>query len=143
MGQKPDDNGALRGTQAAVCAGYVPTLGWADHYFPPGRGVDSVGGIRREHHYHGAAIDSRQFVGLAQCVRTEIDPEPVPVCESDAGTIAGSLRVIPDDGLVGVRPPSPPSLCADQLSQHAGVDIVADSRKIPSLIMAPQTAGGD
>ena len=128
MGEEPDDDGARCSTQAAVSAGHVPTLRGAYYNLAPGWGADSVRGIGWEHDDDGTTVNVGQFVRLAQCVRAKIDPEPVAVRETDAGSIAYGLRGVARHRFVGVRPTAFASLCPDQLGEHVGVDIVTLTR---------------
>jgi len=125
MGEEPDNHGARCSAESAVRTGDIATLGGAYYHLPTRRGFHSVRGIGWEHDDDRTAIDFGEFVGLAQCVRAEVDPKPVAVRESDGGTIPGGLRGIPDHRLVRVCPASAPRLCPHQLGQHLGIDIVA------------------
>ena len=128
MGEETDDHGARRSAKPAVCAGYRATLRGAHYHFAPGWGVDGVGAVAWQDDDDGTAIHVRQFIGFGEGIGRQIDPEPVPVREPDASTIAGSLRGVADHRLVRVSPTATALVGADQLSQHAGVDVIAFAR---------------
>ena len=112
-------------------------MGRADYNLASGRGSDSVGAVAWEDDDDGATVYVGEFVGFGEGVRAEIDPKPVTVREPDGCAIADGLRGVADNWLVGVGPTATARLCPHQLSEHAGIDIVALTGQITRLVVSP------